>query len=211
MTQLNLTKYGQPIKFKNSTDGNATIMGADAMVSQYLNIKKNYGKQLAGITTSDNHACRYYCHTDVAYIFSESVLKALLSAIHEVKDSINGEGCVVLFQGVKKELDKVAPKKNGYYFGRPTVIAAAYYQDTKGDFIHAPVHVPPALRKKASENTADAFEHPGDGNVSPTYSLETGKVVSEINSPVVKRRDEEFGDTDFKILEKIAGKDLTWE
>ena len=218
---LDLTKpeFGQPISFENTKNGDDSVMGAHSMVSQYLNIKKNYCAHLTAMTAGDNHAYRYFCHDDCAYVFSVDILEALVLAIRGKTDKPEEkkDGCVIFFQGVKKDLDKKDPSK-GYYFGRPTIIAAAYKLEADGSLQHVPSDYPTSSEKSGKKELSggsDGFEHPGNGSSTGIYPPppppKEKRAASDLTAPVIARVDQEYAGTDFMILKKIDGNTFNWK
>jgi|GEM_PF-5374910 len=174
--------YGGPIDFKNKN----SKMGADAMISQFLNIKQRYRQRLTEVTAGDDDAQRYFCSDDCAYVFTAQKLKDLIDSLpNKEKD------CVVFFQGLKKQ----AGTDGVFKFGRPILIACAYKMEGE-TLTWIPINT-----TDESDNpvTADALEHPGDG---------TGGTGETNNSVVVTRNNDPDADTEFSIRLSFNGTDL---
>jgi hypothetical protein len=201
-------QFGKPIKLDTSKsepkgkESAQTLIGANAMISQFLNMKHNYEKILKDATDGDKHAQRYFCEDDCAYIFSVNVMEALVNEIR--KEGKDGDGCVVLFQGLRKEI--VTPG-NKHIFGRPTLIATAYKLGDDNNFYNIPVTEFKGFDDNGNPiitNNVEAFEHPGDGNGKTLkISLET-----DYKSPVVDSVDSSDSDIEFRIKSEIKEKDL---
>ena len=157
MKLLSSRQFGTSILLKNTPDKG---MGAHAMISQFLNIKKFYKSKIDSVTKEDPHASRYFCKNDCAYIFDVDILETLVKAIREVGEK--GDGCVVLFQGLRKENIIKNDDKKGATFGRPTLIAVPYKVNKDGNFENFQFDY---AENNDIQNSSlvDGFEHPGDG------------------------------------------------
>lgn len=204
MVSLSQPPFGKPIQFKNSVSASGNTIGANAMISQFLNLKNNYREILDDLAGSDHHARRYFCYDDCAYIFDIKFMKSLIAAI-EADASANNEepnGCVVLFQGLRKSRIESTVAHSKCTFGRPTIIAAAYKQ-VDNMLVHVKVkeeHIrefaPEAI---GDDEEYDAIEHPGNGNSGmppPPAELRNAKSMKE---PTVVRHGGEDEDTDYSI------------
>jgi hypothetical protein len=190
-------RFGKEISLKNR-DGE---MGANAMISQFLNMKKRYKRKLGIMIEDDHHANRYFCNNDCAYIFSVEILEAIVKAI---KDK-NKDGALVLFQGLRKETKKEGKGKGICGFGRPTLIATAYVKDideNKKDVLKR-VQIP---WEKAVDNDTDGFEHPGDGTGGNLLFFSEEVTDSDITVPVVTPGTDN-DDTDYMIKDELTEND----
>lgn len=199
MPDFNLPQYGAPIMFNNTV----SEMGANAMVSQFLNLKKKYKKRLLSMVDPQNgerdpHACRFFCEYDCAYVFNAEKIQALLDAIKATKKDKDGtevkDGCLILFSGLRKDFDY------GNAFGRPTVIACAYEASSDGLMVHKKISYPSKENKKVM-TSIDGFEHPGDGITSPPPFK--ASFSDELTSTMVKLNQNPMGDTDYVICQNI--------
>lgn len=225
--------FGEPIKYKNSPGGIPTgrverqnQMGADAMVSQFINIKKNYHDRLRDAVGSDRHARRYLCRDDCAYIFDYRVMKTLVKAIEKkFKKGTAPKGAIFIFQGLKKATrinkpdpnDRTAKETKEVTFGKPTIIAAAYYEKPDGDYHHIEITTQmiheemPEFKEYVAE-TYDGFQHPGNGNSGNPANPDPKIAKAALNdTPVVLDPGEENDDTDYLIKRRISVADMkTW-
>jgi hypothetical protein len=197
MLNLNESRFGKPISLKN-TGG---TLGANAMISQFINVKKNNKKRLCSIFEGDNHAYRYFCNDDCAYIFDVKILEAIVSAI-KIHGGDEG-GCVVLFQGLRKDEVNKGNKKD-CHFGRPTLIATAY--KNTGESLER-VQIPWSFgtSKKNNSDDVDGFEHPGDGT-GGTNPFTGASIENDVTWPVVHPSNAD-SDTDFEINDTITNLD----
>jgi len=193
MLNVNDLRFGKEISLKN-TEGE---IGANAMISQFLNMKKRYKKKLGTLVDDDHHAYRYFCNNDCAYIFSVEILEAIVNAIR--KDKKKG-GALVLFQGLRKETKKEGIGKGVCGFGRPTLIATAYVNEKDG---LKRVQIP---WNKAENNDTDGFEHPGDGTGGPALFFSEEATVNDLTGPVVTPAGDN-NDTDYIIKDHLTEKD----
>ncbi|MET0637741.1 MAG: hypothetical protein ABWZ25_17055 [Chitinophagaceae bacterium] len=210
-------QYGLPIKFPNSSVntivGNDSVpvgqLGADAMVSQFLNVRNNYRADLEDLTGSDIHAFRYFCYDDCAYIFDVEIMRALINTIDKNKEkdleSDQSAGCVVLFQGMRKSPIDENDLSKGYSFGRPTIVATPYILRKNGDLVHKQVTELSELHKETRGMLpADGFEHPGNGNSGgSTLKQPTSRQTVGEYLPKVVEKCGEHSDTDYRILRMI--------
>jgi hypothetical protein len=223
--------FGRPIQFKTTASahnrsGRVTKneMGADAMVSQFLNIKRNYHDRLREIVRNDRHAGRFFCMDDCAFIFDVNIMRTLVQTIENYGGK-NGPGGVFLFQGLKKarpgeritasqQEPEVKPQQS-CSFGRPTLIAAAYGRDKDGNYVH--LRIPQSIIKNTlpnhkdfTEEEYDGFQHPGNGNSGGDTPPPPTPVVADNfefrlgDKPVVVDIGDENDDTDFKIKPVIT-------
>ena len=194
MLKLSLPPFGLPISLHNAVNNGNHVMGANALLSQFLNVKKNYRKDLDSLTEGDVHACRYFCADDIAYVFSIDIMKAIAAAIES--HGPKTEGCVIFFQGLRKEKINLPDGSQPLAFGRPTLIATAYVaQDDNLQRIDIPFPL-------GSKDTVEAFEHPGDGTGGTTpSSLFT--LQSPNPSTVIRPNDDPLGEADFTIMDTI--------
>jgi hypothetical protein len=226
-------EFGRPIKFKTSPGESLNAkgerknqMGGDAMVSQFINVKKNYHDRLKEIAASDRHARRYFCMDDCAFIFDYKVMKALVEVIEkkfeEKKIPLNKRnGGIFLFQGLKKGRRKQQSAQNNEppAFGRPTLIAAPYYKADAKNYQHIPFQAnilrkwfPQEYNDKFVDDQYDGFQHPGNGNSGagdPPPLEATERTLTD--RPVVVEAGDENDDTDYVIKPIITVDDLkTW-
>ena len=205
MLRLNASEFGKPIRFKNSQKKDKvkneikSQMGANAMVSQFLNVKSNYRQDLESIVGSDYHAHRYFCFDDCAYIFDIDIMRALIKVIesNQKQQEKEPQGCVVLFQGLRKSHSDGADNKEDCPFGRPTLIASVYV--VEGDTLkHVQITQAdlPAHMKEGNDDPAyDGIEHPGNGN----SGTPPGITKNTKNHPKVVHKNCEDEDTDYGI------------
>ncbi len=200
MLNLKSPKFGKPIRFKETA-----TMGANEMVSHFVKIKNYYRTQLAKLVGGHADALRYYCANDCAYIFDLGFLKAIVRTIEE-KGS--GEGCMVLFQGLRKEGETTGPH------GRPTIIATAYAlkEDAGGKFFLEHLLITKDTMPVLLDDDYDGIEHPGDGS-SPNAKIfmsAAGSQVSEEDAddwrPIVLKPGD--GETDYVIKKTITEEEL---
>jgi hypothetical protein len=205
-------RFGKPIQFKNyppksktGAASDANRQGANAMVSQYLNVKKNYKERLRTMTEGDIHAFRFYCENDCAFIFDLDIMQALINAVNREKGKSKKEALVVLFQGLKKT--HLGAEK-GCAFGLPTMIAAAYVKSKKDTYVHVPIKeddLPVEYVKDDGDVDPpfDGFQHPGNGNSGSFKFTDEGFVEVKANAAkpptVVRHASNDEADTDFTI------------
>lgn len=230
MLDLTLPSFGKAINFENTPKAEAenrqqraqgssptNQMGANAMVSQFVNMKRNYREDLQLLTGSDSHALRHFCGDDCAFIFDVKFMKTIVETIEknqETDEHGHGKGgCMVLFQGLRKDKMEIEQKdadgeeKTICVFGRPTLIAAAYVWEGN-HLCHKQVDED-AAKNNMLENVsgrADGFEHPGDGNSKAAKIFFEKFALGNTNEqdpkefiPRVLDAGGDDDDTDFKI------------
>jgi len=212
-------KFGQPIQFQNyppktktGAPAEANLQGANAMISQFVNVKKNYKKRLNELTAGDIHAQRFLCENDCAFMFDVGIMKTLIAAA-EAGNPENPKkpdsAVIVLFQGLKK-IQLGAGK--GCAFGLPTLIATVYTKYGNENYKHVKIrkeHFAEDYVKELAdvEPPFDGFQHPGNGN---SESLKfTGDEFEDVTANVAKpprvlryAAKDEY-DTDFVILPEL--------
>lgn len=176
--------FGQPINYDSAPTGE---LSANDMVTQFVGMKNHYKKHLDELMKDDPDARRHYCSNDCAYIFDVEFLEAIVNTVK----ATGKDGCMVLFQGVRKD------EEQGNAFGRPTLIATAYTWDKDDNLVHQ--KIPKTLLKitqPLADEDADGLEHPGDGS-SPAIGLDDWRpmVLDSVTSG--------SGKTEFKIKTTI--------
>jgi hypothetical protein len=226
MLDFSTPPFGKPIRLKNSLrkksktpiepgkpDPNCcNELGANAMVSQFLNMKSNYRDKLQQMTGSDHHAVRYYCNNDCAFIFDVKHMKALIKAIEDKHNRAQG-GCVVLYMGLRKSSreDKNNQQKN-CSFGRPTIIALPYIITENDTIKHVQVkkeHIEGIFETEDLEPPYDGYEHPGNGNSGESFSKATAESEAQKEFTVVAPGGED-DDNDWTICEEFPVKKDQW-
>lgn len=211
MVNLTGKEFGQPIQFKNieNADSNGYTMGANEMVSRFVDIKNLYKFDLNRLVAGNEHARRYYCENDCAYIFDVKFLRAIVETIEKHED---GNGCMVLFQGLRKDDVAVVDNEKSSVIGRPTIIATAYAANDAG-LTHLKIDKTTIHDKLGlTDDDCDGFEHPGDGSSpSSLFFIEhaSGKTNAqplEDLKPIVLGSSD--GDTRYTIKDKISWDDL---
>lgn len=209
-------RFGKPIKFgnfprkksKTGSDSEANRQGANAMVSQFINVRKNYREKLKEMTSGDIHAQRFFCENDCAFIFDVAIMKTLIRTVERKKVKKPKDAVIILFQGLKKA------KFEGYgcAFGTPTLIAAVYVKNEAGEFEHVPIEQNDLSQEYLKDGDDidppfDGFQHPGNGNSGTLRFTGVGFEDVKANAAqppvVVSHAESDEDDTDFVIRTKM--------